>query len=86
MHTLISKGENNMKRLSAILTAAVILLSGCFAAENNWKKSENGPVTISVWTYYNGAQLTAFNALVEEFNNTVGHEKELRLKAIARAR
>lgn len=37
MHTLISEGENAMKRLSAILTAAVILLSGCSAAENNWK-------------------------------------------------
>ena len=81
MHTLISEGENAMKRLSAILTAAVILLSGCSAAENNWKKSENGPVTISVWTYYNGAQLTAFNALVEEFNNTVGHEKRITVES-----
>lgn len=67
-----------MKRLSAILTAAVILLSGCSAAG---KDAKNNHVTISVWTYYNGAQLTSFNALVEEFNETVGREKEITVES-----
>ncbi len=66
-----------MKKLSAILTAAVILLSGCSAADS----AKNGHVTISVWTYYNGAQLTSFNALVDEFNQTVGHEKGITVES-----
>ncbi len=70
-----------MKRLSAILTAAVILLSGCSVTDNNRKDSEKGPVTISVWTYYNGAQLTAFNALVDEFNETVGSKKGITVES-----
>lgn len=70
-----------MKKLSAILTAAVILLSGCSAAGNNGNNSKNGHVTISVWTYYNGAQLTSFNALVDEFNETVGHEKGITVES-----
>jgi len=38
------------------------------------------PVTISVWNYYNGDQLTAFDSLVEEFNETVGKEKGIVVK------
>ena len=33
------------------------------------------PVSLTVWHYYNGSQQTAFDALVEEFNDTVGQEK-----------
>ncbi|MBQ6733600.1 MAG: extracellular solute-binding protein [Lachnospiraceae bacterium] len=33
------------------------------------------PVQISVWTYYNGPQLNAFNSLVSDFNRTVGKER-----------
>lgn len=57
------------KRLIPLLLCAA-LLSGCAAGGE-----ETGPVTVTVWTYYNGAQLTAFNALVEEFNQTEGKEK-----------
>jgi len=39
------------------------------------------PVTIDVWTYYNGDQLTAFDGLVEEFNETVGKEKGIIVKS-----
>lgn len=35
----------------------------------------DNPVTVTVWNYYNGDQLAAFEALVEEFNTTVGAEK-----------
>lgn len=62
-----------MKKLSGFITVllcVVMLLSGC---ENT--KTEKEHITITVWTYYNGAQLTAFNELVEEFNRTVGMEK-----------
>ena len=47
------------------------ILSGCGGSIG--KSSE--PVTLTVWTYYNGEQLDAFNALVDSFNDTVGKEK-----------
>ena len=37
--------------------------------------SPSDPVTLTVWTYYNGDQLETFNKLVDEFNNTLGQEK-----------
>ena len=46
-------------------TLAASLFSGC-----SEKKSD--PVTVTVWTYYNGDQLDAFNDLTEKFNDTVG--------------
>ena len=49
--------------LGAALAAS--LFSGC-----SGKKSD--PVTVTVWTYYNGDQLDAFNDLTEKFNDTVG--------------
>ena len=43
--------------LSSVL--AVSLLGGCRASDK--------PVTLTVWTYYNGDQLASFERLVEEF-------------------
>ena len=36
------------------------------------KLDPDNPVTVTAWHYYNGAQQTAFDALVKEFNDTVG--------------
>ena len=58
---------------SLFLTGAVTLaLTGC------GDKSPLDPgdlVSLTVWHYYNGSQQAAFDALVEEFNGTVGREK-----------
>ena len=64
-----------MKRIlrSAVclLLSAAMALS-CAACGGNRPKT---PTTITVWTYYNGDQLESFNALMDQFNNTVGQEK-----------
>ena len=52
--------------LGTILAAS--MLSVCAG-----KKSD--PVTITVWTYYNGDQLDTFNNLTEKFNETVGKKQ-----------
>lgn len=57
-----------MRRITAWLLMLLCLLSGC-------AKKQEEPVTISVWTYYNGDQLTAFNQQVKRFNETVGAEQ-----------
>ena len=52
--------------LGTVLAAS--MLSGCTG-----KKSD--PVTITVWTYYNGDQLDTFNNQTEKFNETVGKKQ-----------
>ena len=58
--------------LGTVLTAS--LFSGCAG-----KKSD--PVTITVWTYYNGDQLDTFNDLTEKFNDTVGKKKGITVES-----
>lgn len=55
--------------LAALLTAA---LAGC---AGRGPLDPKDPVTLTVWHYYNGSQQAAFDALVEEFNDTVGRER-----------
>ncbi|MCI8417239.1 MAG: extracellular solute-binding protein [Lachnospiraceae bacterium] len=58
---------------SLCLAAALTLgLTGC--GEKSPLDPGN-PVSLTVWHYYNGSQQAAFDALVEEFNDTAGKEK-----------
>lgn len=64
-----------MKKGRKILCGVValsLLLGGCSGETG---KKESDVVTIDIWTYYNGDQLTAFDGLVKEFNETIGKEK-----------
>ena len=68
------------KKLVVWLTGIAMMtgiLSGC--GENAGKSAD--PVTLTVWTYYNGEQLDAFNALVDSFNETVGKEKGITVES-----
>lgn len=56
---------------TALLTGA--LLTGC--GSKDAKLDPTAPVSLTVWHYYNGAQLSAFDAIVDSFNRTVGQEK-----------
>ena len=67
----MKKGKKILGKIS--LAAALALgLTGC--GDRNPLDPGN-PVSLTVWHYYNGSQQAAFNALVEEFNDTVGREK-----------
>lgn len=67
------RSKNVGKRFAFCVTVMMILgLTGC------GRKSPldpDEPVSLTVWHYYNGSQQAAFDALVEEFNDTVGREK-----------
>ncbi|MDE6606525.1 MAG: extracellular solute-binding protein [Lachnospiraceae bacterium] len=68
------------KRIMSFCLAAAM----CFMVSGCGEKSlldPKDPVTIEVWTYYNGDQLTAFDSLVEEFNETVGKENGIIVKS-----
>lgn len=68
-------------RLCCWALAATLALTGCAAPSNDVSQEEAGlldpdkPVTITVWTYYNGQQLASFNEMVEQFNTTAGREQ-----------
>ena len=64
------------KRIAAVLlagTMALGLLGGC--AKKTEVLSPSDPVNLTVWHYYNGPQMAAFDTLVEKFNSTLGREK-----------
>lgn len=54
---------------------AVILALNLTGCGNKGPLDPGDPVSLTVWHYYNGTQQAAFDALVEEFNSTVGREK-----------
>ncbi len=68
-------------RLSAAMLAVVLLLSGCAQGgaglnpQSADQLNPDKPVTVTIWTYYNGTQLSSFNTLVAQFNETVGKEQ-----------
>ena len=67
---------NKLKtRLAAL--AAGLLLVVCLAGCGN-KTGE--PVTVSLWHVYGGEGDSPLNALVEQFNSTVGAEQNIRVK------
>ena len=60
--------------------AAMMLLAGCSSKADPGFSPAN-PVNITIWTYYNGEQLEAFNALVDKFNSTVGKEQGITVES-----
>lgn len=63
-----------------MVLAMTAALTGCGEGGKSPLNPKN-PVTIEVWNYYNGDQLTAFDGLVKEFNETVGKEKGIIVKS-----
>lgn len=59
------------KRAAVTVMAALLLttaLSGC----KGIRLDPKNPITITVWHYYNGAIMSAFDTMVQSFNDTVG--------------
>ena len=64
------------KRIGALLLAGIMacgMLGGC--GKKAEALSPSNPVNLTVWHYYNGPQMAAFDTLVEKFNRTLGREK-----------
>lgn len=68
----------NKKQLLCLLSAVTIAVS-CTGCTSSGIKSKN-PLTVTVWTYYNGDLLEAFNSLVNEFNEGEGKEKGIKVE------
>ncbi len=72
------------KRILVLILLLCMSLTAC--SKNGSKEyglNPESPVTITVWHYYNGAQKTAFDNLVKEFNETTGREKGIAVEALS---
>lgn len=58
-----------------LLCSALMIGVVCGCSREEKKEVSQKSVTITVWNYYNGEQLDAFNAKVAEFNDTIGMEQ-----------
>ena len=69
--------------LSLALAGALMIggLVGCSKKEEaGIKLDPSNPISLTVWHYYNGSQQAAFDALVSEFNATVGKEEGIHVE------
>lgn len=69
------------KAVWACALTALLMSGGCAGMPRTARLDPKQPVTISVWHYYNGAQIIAFDQLVSEFNETVGQKKGIVVEA-----
>lgn len=74
-----------MKKIirTALVCFLAFGLAACSKKEDHGLSAKN-PVVITIWHYYNGAQLEEFDALVKEFNESVGMDKGIVVEAFNR--
>ena len=71
--------KKQIKSLLCGLCAAALAL-GCAGCGGSAGPEVPAKVTdITVWTYYNGDQLESFTSLVNQFNETVGAQKGIKV-------
>ena len=65
-----------MKKQFCVLFVSILMITTilCGCSEENHGLSKENPTNVTIWHYYNGHTAVAFDALVSEFNNTVGLE------------
>lgn len=65
--------------------SACLILGGCSFGEKQTtvKLDPDDPVTVTIWHYYNGTQLEAFDKLIQEFNETEGKEQGIVVEAVS---
>lgn len=85
MRKIHTKTKNCCKRMAVTgmaLIFAMTGISGCANKDEDPLDPDN-PVTLTIWHYYHGAQQNAFDALVAEFNSTVGKEKGIYVQGVS---
>lgn len=72
------------KYVAGALVIALLfpILGGCSSSQDNLLDAKN-PTAITLWHYYNGDQKNAFDALVLQFNETLGAEKGIVVDAVS---
>ncbi|MFI3171783.1 MAG: extracellular solute-binding protein [Eubacteriales bacterium] len=68
-----------MKRTMLMCIVALILISGCTASSVEETKEE--AIELTIWHYYGGTAEETFSYLIQLFNQTVGAENNITVKA-----
>ena len=69
-------------RLVVLLILLILISTSCGMQSKEEKLLDpENPITITIWSYYNGSVKVKFDALVTEFNETVGAEKGIAVEA-----
>lgn len=73
------------KRLTAVILAGMMALSlmACQKSEEKKLLDPENPVTVTVWSYYSGYQLSSFEEMIKNFNSTVGAEEGIVVESVA---
>ena len=69
------RNANSFGKKMGIFCLAVVMALGLSGCGDKGPLDPKDPVSLTVWHYYNGSQQAAFDALVEEFNDTAGRER-----------
>lgn len=78
------KNHSALKKILILVFLLCILLTACSENSNQeYGLNPKSPVTITVWHYFNGAQKTAFDNLVKEFNETTGRERGIAIEVLS---
>lgn len=82
-----------MKKIATILACLLLSaslalgLSACakqdFAEYENMLKNAKETTTVTIWTYYDNTQKVMFNNYVDDFNNTVGAQKKIKVEHLS---
>ena len=77
-----------MRQRLILLLSVVMLFSSLLVGCNRSSMSvlsPKSPTNIVVWTYYNGEQRKAFEEMVTNFNNTIGHDHGVFVESVSKA-
>jgi multiple sugar transport system substrate-binding protein len=69
------KMTGNKRKKACLICLAAMLASALSGCGSKSLLDPKNPVSLTIWHYYNGSQQAAFDALVEDFNDTVGRER-----------
>ncbi len=76
--------KKKIKLLVFIMSTLLIFaLLSCSKADDDENNDKDEVTNIVIWNYYNGAQKTAFDEMVSEFNKTIGIEKRISVSSIS---
>ena len=86
MAAIQNEGRLAMRKITIALCILILfagIAAGC-SQDGMPKLNKEAPTTVVVWNYYSGKQMEAFDALVEEFNNTEGAERGVIVESVSK--
>ena len=75
--------KSRLKHFTVLLVALALLTAGCAKAAGKSPLNPKEPVTVSMWHNFGGEMQTTIDALIDEFNSTVGRDQGIIINVTA---